>query len=176
MHTRRALECYIESILMYRWDNWTKSRTKKSDMLRTEWTTKKSNKTVLWDRLLGTYPFLAMPWTEWMEHPLTTIWSTKNAAREKKKGETMLGRTEKWLSLGGVTNAPKTKRDQHLWKDMIANAKKNLCVPHNMKLKWYRSQQQFSCFTHSMLTLPLFKCLLSDTLLALVVHDKKGSK
>ncbi|GFO14917.1 mitogen-activated protein kinase kinase kinase 7 [Plakobranchus ocellatus] len=140
---RRALECYIEPILMYGCEAWTKSKQtqKKLEatemwflrrMLRISWTAKKTNDTVLEEahttRLLiskirkrqATF-FGHVMRREKLENLVTTGMLEGKRSRGKQREKLIEGLTD-WLKAGKSLEAIEATKDRKKWRTMIANA------------------------------------------------------
>ncbi|GFO13624.1 endonuclease-reverse transcriptase [Plakobranchus ocellatus] len=142
---RRALECYIEPILMYGCEAWTisKQTQKKLEatemwflrrMLRISWTAKKTNDTVLEEahttRLLiskirkrqATF-FGHVMRREKLENLVTTGMLEGKRSRGKQREKLIEGLTD-WLKAGKSLEAIEATKDRKKWRTMIANAVK----------------------------------------------------
>ncbi|GFN99673.1 serine/threonine-protein phosphatase 6 regulatory ankyrin repeat subunit b [Plakobranchus ocellatus] len=142
---RRALECYIEPILMYGCEAWTisKQTQKKLEatemwflrrMLRISWTAKKTNDTVLEEahttRLLiskirkrqATF-FGHVMRREKLENLVTTGILEGKRSRGKQREKLIEGLTD-WLKAGKSLEAIEATKDRKKWRTMIANAVK----------------------------------------------------
>ncbi|GFO40770.1 ubiquitin carboxyl-terminal hydrolase 24 [Plakobranchus ocellatus] len=142
---RRALECYIEPILMYGCEAWTRSKQtqKKLEatemwflrrMLRISWTAKKTNDTVLEEahttRLLiskirkrqATF-FGHVMRREKLENLVTTGMLEGKRSRGKQREKLIEGLTD-WLKAGKSLEAIEATKDRKKWRTMIANAVK----------------------------------------------------
>ncbi|GFO24426.1 timeless-interacting protein [Plakobranchus ocellatus] len=142
---RRALECYIEPILMYGCEAWTisKQTQKKLEatemwfirrMLRISWTAKKTNDTVLEEahttRLLiskirkrqATF-FGHVMRREKLENLVTTGMLEGKRSRGKQREKLIEGLTD-WLKAGKSLEAIEAIKDRKKWRTMIANAVK----------------------------------------------------
>ncbi|GFO36468.1 katanin p60 ATPase-containing subunit a-like 2, partial [Plakobranchus ocellatus] len=140
---RRALECYIEPILMYGCEAWTisKQTRKKLEatemwflrrMLRISWTAKKTNDTVLEEahttRLLiskirkrqATF-FGHVMRREKLENLVTTGMLEGKRSRGKQREKLIEGLTD-WLKAGKSLEAIEATKDRKKWRTMIANA------------------------------------------------------
>ncbi|GFO27916.1 retrovirus-related pol polyprotein line-1 [Plakobranchus ocellatus] len=142
---QRALQCYIEPILMYGCEAWTISKQTQKNleatemwfirrMLRTPWVAKKSNEKVLKEahtkrslmnkirKRQATFFGHVMRKGK-MEHIVTTgmIEGKRSRGRQREK---MLDGLTKWLNAGRVTQALTATMDRDVWKDMVANATK----------------------------------------------------
>ncbi|GFO07070.1 eukaryotic translation initiation factor 2-alpha kinase 3-like [Plakobranchus ocellatus] len=140
---RRALECYIEPILMYGCEAWTisKQTQKKLEatemwflrrMLRISWTAKKTNDTVLEEahttRLLiskirkrqATF-FGHVMRREKLENLVTTGMLEGKRSRGKQREKLIEGLTD-WLKAGKSLEAIEATKDRKKWRTMIANA------------------------------------------------------
>ncbi|GFO35233.1 endonuclease-reverse transcriptase [Plakobranchus ocellatus] len=142
---RRALECYIEPILMYGCEAWTisKQTQKKLEatemwflrrMLRISWTAKKTNDTVLEEahttRLLiskirkrqATF-FSHVMRREKLENLVTTGMLEGKRSRGKQR-EKLIESLADWLKAGKSLEAIEATKDRKKWRTMIANAVK----------------------------------------------------
>ncbi|GFO34714.1 endonuclease-reverse transcriptase [Plakobranchus ocellatus] len=142
---RRALECYIEPILMYGCEAWTisKQTQKKLEatemwflrrMLRISWTAKKTNDTVLEEahttRLLiskirkrqATF-FGHVMRREKLENLVTTGMLEGKRSRGKQREKLIEGLTD-WLKAEKSLEAIEATKDRKKWRTMIANAVK----------------------------------------------------
>ncbi|GFN77131.1 endonuclease-reverse transcriptase [Plakobranchus ocellatus] len=142
---RRALECYIEPILMYGCEAWTisKQTQKKLEatemwflrrMMRMSWTAKKTNDTVLEEahttRLLiskirkrqATF-FGHVMRREKLENLVTTGMLEGKRSRRKQREKLIEGLTD-WLKAGKSLEAIEATKDRKKWRTMIANAVK----------------------------------------------------
>ncbi|GFO01905.1 exportin-t-like [Plakobranchus ocellatus] len=142
---RRALECYIEPILMYGCEAWTisKQTQKKLEatemwflrrMLRISWTAKKTNDTVLEEahttRLLiskirkrqATF-FGHVMRREKLENLVTTGMLEGKRSRGKQREKLIEGLAD-WLKAGKSLEAIEATKDRKKWRTMIANAVK----------------------------------------------------
>ncbi|GFO38018.1 sperm-associated antigen 1 [Plakobranchus ocellatus] len=142
---RRALECYIEPILMYGCEAWTisKQTQKKLEatemwflrrMLRISWTAKKTNDTVLEEahttRLLiskirkrqATF-FGHVMRREKLENLVTTGMLERKRSRGKQREKLIEGLAD-WLKAGKSLEAIEATKDRKKWRTMIANAVK----------------------------------------------------
>ncbi|GFO12756.1 endonuclease-reverse transcriptase [Plakobranchus ocellatus] len=142
---RRALECYIEPILMYGCEAWTisKQTQKKLEatemwflrrMLQISWTAKKTNDTVLEEahttRLLiskihkrqATF-FGHVMRREKLENLVTTGMLEGKRSRGKQREKLIEGLTD-WLKAGKSLEAIEATKDRKKWRTMIANAVK----------------------------------------------------
>ncbi|GFN98650.1 endonuclease-reverse transcriptase [Plakobranchus ocellatus] len=140
---RRALECYIEPILLYGCEAWTLSKQtqKKLEatemwflrrMLRISWTAKKTNDTVLEEahttRLLiskirkrqATF-FGHVMRREKLENLVTTGMLEGKRSRGKQREKLIEGLTD-WLKAGKSLEAIEATKDRKKWRTMIANA------------------------------------------------------
>ncbi|GFO13501.1 exocyst complex component, partial [Plakobranchus ocellatus] len=140
---RRALECYIEPILMYGCEAWTisKQTQKKLEatemwflrrMLRISWTAKKTNDTVLEEahttRLLiskirkrqATF-FGHVMRREKLENLVTTGMLEGKRSRGKQREKLIEGLTD-WLKAWKSLEAIEATKDRKKWRTMIANA------------------------------------------------------
>ncbi|GFO14411.1 LOW QUALITY PROTEIN: hypothetical protein PoB_004091600 [Plakobranchus ocellatus] len=137
--TKRALQCYIEPVLMYGCEAWTISKQIQDKlettemwflrrMLRIPWIAKKTNERVLNEAnkrrsLVRTIrkrqaTFLGhVMRTEKLEHLVTTGKRSRGRQREK-----ITDGLATWLGPGRVTET--AVKDRDLWRDMIANAYK----------------------------------------------------
>ncbi|GFO49904.1 structural maintenance of chromosomes protein [Plakobranchus ocellatus] len=142
---RRALECYIEPILMYGCEAWTISKQTQRKleatemwflrrMLRISWTAKKTNDTVLEEahttRLLiskirkrqATF-FGHVMRREKLENLVTTGMLEGKRSRGKQREKLIEGLTD-WLKAGKSLEAIEATKDRKKWRTMIANAVK----------------------------------------------------
>ncbi|GFO45839.1 endonuclease-reverse transcriptase [Plakobranchus ocellatus] len=142
---QRALQCYIEPILMYGCEAWTISKQTQKNleatemwfirrMLRTPWVAKKSNEKVLKEahtkrslmnkirKRQATFFGHVMRKGK-MEHIVTTGMMEGKRSRGRQR-EKMLDGLTKWLNAGRVTQALAATMDRDVWKDMVANATK----------------------------------------------------
>ncbi|GFN78636.1 endonuclease-reverse transcriptase [Plakobranchus ocellatus] len=141
---KRALQCYIEPILMYGCEAWTitKEIQKKIEaaemwffrrMLRVPWTARKTNEEVLKEtestrslmnrvrRRQAKFVGHIMR-REGLENLVTTgrMEGKKSRGRQREK---MLDGMTSWMGTKRVTDALSESWDRESWKDMIANAK-----------------------------------------------------
>ncbi|GFN81414.1 protein tssc1-like [Plakobranchus ocellatus] len=142
---RRALECYIEPILMYGCEAWTISKQTQRKleatemwflrrMLRISWTAKKTNDKVLEEahttRLLiskirkrqATF-FGHVMRREKLENLVTTGMLEGKRSRGKQREKLIEGLTD-WLKAGKSLEAIEATKDRKKWRTMIANAVK----------------------------------------------------
>ncbi|GFN93972.1 endonuclease-reverse transcriptase [Plakobranchus ocellatus] len=142
---RRALECYIEPILMYGCEAWTISKQTQKKLEATEmwflrrmmqisWTAKKTNDTVLEEadttRLLiskirkrqATF-FGHVMRREKLENLVTTGMLEGKCSRGKQREKLIEGLTD-WLKAGKSLEAIEATKDRKKWRIMIANAVK----------------------------------------------------
>ncbi|GFO10081.1 endonuclease-reverse transcriptase [Plakobranchus ocellatus] len=141
---KRALQCYIEPILMYRCEAWTitKEIQKKIEaaeicffrrMLRVPWTARKTNEEVpketestrsLMSRIRRRQAKFVghIMRREGLENLVTTgrMEGKKSRGRQREK---MLDGMTSWMGTKRVTDALSESWDRESWKDMIANAK-----------------------------------------------------
>ena len=139
----KALQCYIEPILMYGCEAWTinKQTQRKLEaaemwflrrMLRIPWTAKKSNETVL--KEAETERSLIMKIRKrqatffghimrggGLEHFITTgkLDGKRGKGRQREK---MLDGLKSWLGVERVTDMMSATKDRDVWRNMIANA------------------------------------------------------
>ncbi|GFO42822.1 craniofacial development protein 2 [Plakobranchus ocellatus] len=144
METRkRALQCYIEPVLMYGCEAWTISKQIQYKleatemwflrrMLRIHWTAKKTNERVLNEankrrslvRTLRKATFLGhMMRRGKLEHFVTTGKSEGKRSRGRQREKIMDGLAT-WLGPGKVSDILAAVKDRDLWRDMIANTYK----------------------------------------------------
>ena len=143
---KRALQYYIEPVLMYGCEAWTitKQIQKKLEamemwflrrMLRIPWVEKKSNETVLREadttrslinklrKRQATF-FGHVMRREALEHLVTTGMMEGKRGRGRQREKMTDGLTQ-WLGTEKATRTLATARDRDLWRDMIANAIKH---------------------------------------------------
>ncbi|GFN92238.1 endonuclease-reverse transcriptase [Plakobranchus ocellatus] len=145
METRkRALQCYIEPVLMYGCEAWTISKQIQNKleatemlffkrMLRIPWTAKKTNERVLNEAnkrsLVRTIrkrqaTFLGHVMRRGkLEHLVTTGKFEGKRSRGRQREKIMDGLAT-WLGPGKVSDILAAVKDRDLWRDMIANAYK----------------------------------------------------
>ncbi|GFN95947.1 RNA-directed DNA polymerase from mobile element jockey [Plakobranchus ocellatus] len=142
---KRALQCYIEPVLMYGCETWTISKQIQNKleatemwflrrMLRIPWTAKKTNERVLNEAnkrrsLVRTIrkrqaTFLGHVIRRGkLEHLVTTGKFERKRSRGRQKEKIMDGLVT-WLGPGKVSDTLAAVKDRDLWRDMIANAYK----------------------------------------------------
>ncbi|GFN85343.1 endonuclease-reverse transcriptase [Plakobranchus ocellatus] len=142
---KRALQCYIEPVLMYGCEAWTISKQIQNKleatemwflrrMLRIPWTAKKTNERVLKEakkrRLLvrtirkrqATFLGHVMRRGK-LEHLVTTGKFEGKRSRGRQR-EKIMDELATWLGPGKVSDTLAAVKDRDLWRDMIANAYK----------------------------------------------------
>ncbi|GFO22434.1 UDP-glucuronosyltransferase 2a1-like [Plakobranchus ocellatus] len=143
---KRALQCYIEPVLMYGCEAWTISKQIQNKleatvmwflrrMLRIPWTAKKTNERVLNEAnkrrsLVRTIirkrqaTFLGHVMRRGkLEHLVTTGKFEGKRSRGRQREKIMDGLAT-WLGTGKVLDTLAAVKDRDLWRDMIANAYK----------------------------------------------------
>ncbi|GFO09658.1 endonuclease-reverse transcriptase, partial [Plakobranchus ocellatus] len=142
---KRALQCYIEPVLMYGCEAWTISKQIQNKleatemwflrrMLRIPWTAKKTNERVLNEAnnrrsLFKTIRkrqaiFLGHVMRRGnLEHLVTTGKFEGKRSRGRQREKIMDGLAT-WLGPGTVSDILAAVKDRDLWRDMIANAYK----------------------------------------------------
>ncbi|GFO08077.1 RNA-directed DNA polymerase from mobile element jockey [Plakobranchus ocellatus] len=142
---KRALQCYIEPVLMYGCEAWTISKQIQNKleatemwfvrrMLRIPWTAKKTNERVLNEAnkrrsLVRTIrkrqaTFLGHGMRRGkLEHLVTTGKFEGKRSRGRQREKIMDGLAT-WLGPGKVSDILGAVKDRDLWRDMIANAYK----------------------------------------------------
>ena len=144
METRqKALQCYIEPILMYGCEAWTinKETQRKLEavemwflrrMLRISWKEKKSNEDVLKEAvatrsLINKIRKRQAKFTghvtrrEGLEHLVTTGMLEGRRSRGRQREKILDGLTT-WLKAGKVTEILTKMKERDVWREMIANA------------------------------------------------------
>ncbi|GFO24946.1 endonuclease-reverse transcriptase [Plakobranchus ocellatus] len=142
---KRALQCYIETVLMYGCEAWTISKQIQNKleatemwllrrMLRISWTAKKTNERVMNEAnkrrsLIRTIrkrqaTFLGQVIRRGkLEHLVTTGKFEGKRSRGRQREKIMDGLAT-WLGPGKVSDILAAVKDRDLWRDMIANAYK----------------------------------------------------
>ncbi|GFO12710.1 endonuclease-reverse transcriptase [Plakobranchus ocellatus] len=140
---KRALQCYIEPVLMYGCEAWTISKQIQNKleatemwflrrMLRIPWTAKKTNERVLNEANKRRSPvrtirkrqatFLGHVMKRGkLEHLVTTGKFEGKRSRGRQREKIMDGLAT-WLAPGKVSDILAAVKDRDLWRDMIANA------------------------------------------------------
>ncbi|GFN90513.1 endonuclease-reverse transcriptase [Plakobranchus ocellatus] len=138
---KRALQCYIEHVLMYGCAAWTTSKQIQNKlettemwflrrMLRIPWTAKKTNERVLKEaykrrsirKRQATFLGHVMRRGK-LEHLVTTGKFEGKRSRGRQWEKIMDGLAT-WLGPGKVSDTLAAVKDRDLWRDMIANAYK----------------------------------------------------
>ncbi|GFN88941.1 endonuclease-reverse transcriptase [Plakobranchus ocellatus] len=142
---RRALQCYIEPVLMYGCEAWTISKQFQNmleatemwflrRMLRIPWTAKKTNERGLKEankrrslvrtirKLQANFLGHVMRRGE-LEHLVTTGKFEGKRSRGRQREKIMDGLAT-WLGQGKVSDTLTAIKDRDLWRDMSANAYK----------------------------------------------------
>ncbi|GFO22537.1 endonuclease-reverse transcriptase [Plakobranchus ocellatus] len=144
---KRALQCYIEPVLMYGCEAWTISKQIQNKleveatemwflrrMLRIPWTAKKTNERVLNEankrrslvrtiRKRQATSLGHMMRRGKLEHLVTTGKYEGKRSRGRQREKIMDGLAT-WLGTGKVSDTLAAVKDRDLWRDMIANAYK----------------------------------------------------
>ncbi|GFO00473.1 RNA-directed DNA polymerase from mobile element jockey [Plakobranchus ocellatus] len=138
---KRALQCYIEPVLMYGYEAWTISKQIQNKlearemwflrrMLRIPWTTKKTNERVLNEAnkrrsLIRTIRKRQATFLDHvmrrgkLEHLVTTGKFEGKRSRGRQREKIMDGLAT-WLGPGKVSDILAAVKDRDLWRDMIA--------------------------------------------------------
>ncbi|GFO08505.1 RNA-directed DNA polymerase from mobile element jockey [Plakobranchus ocellatus] len=142
---KRALQCYIEPVLMYGCEAWTISKQIQNKleatemwflrrMLRIPWTAKKTNERVLNEvnkrrslvrtirKRQATFLGHVMGRGK-LEHLVTTGKFERKRSRGRQREKIMDGLAT-WLGPEKVSDILAAVKDRDLWRDMIANAYK----------------------------------------------------